>query len=133
MVLITSKKSNILEDIDTLHLFAQVVASVCHGTLDERVISHHAFELLSAFDEIVTLGYCERLTLPQIKTILEMESHEEKIQEIISRVGIFEDLVTCRIKSTRQVKNGNAGPVSWRCNDMKCKVSGLDKVVDWVD
>jgi hypothetical protein len=87
MVLITSKRSNILQDIETLHLFAQVVTSVCRGTsLDEREISRNAFELLSAFDEIVCLGYRENLTLPQVKNILEMESHEEKIQEIIARV-----------------------------------------------
>ena len=88
MVLITSKNSNILQDIDTLHLFAQVVTSVCRTSLDEREILGNAFELLSAFDEIVCLGYKENLTLPQVKNILEMESHEEKIQEIIARVLI---------------------------------------------
>jgi hypothetical protein len=86
MVLMTTKRSNILQDIDTLHLFAQVVSSVCRGSLDERDIVRNAFELLSAFDEIVSLGYRENLTLPQVTNILEMESHEEKIQEIISRV-----------------------------------------------
>ena len=89
MVLITSKRSNILQDIETLHLFAQVVSSICHNSLDEREISRNAFELLSAFDEIVCLGYRENLTLPQVKNILEMESHEEKIQEIIARVKII--------------------------------------------
>ena len=88
MVLITSKHSNILQDIDTLHLFAQVVTSVCRTSLDEREILENAFELLSAFDEIVCLGYKENLTLLQVKNILEMESHEEKIQEIIARVLI---------------------------------------------
>ena len=86
MVLITTKRSNILADIESLHLFAQVVSSVCRSNLDEREISRNAFELLSAFDEIVCLGYREHLTLPQVKSILEMESHEEKIQEIIARV-----------------------------------------------
>jgi hypothetical protein len=86
MVLMTTKRSNILQDIDTLHLFAQVVSSVCRASLDEREIARNAFELLSAFDEIVCLGYRENLTLPQVKSILEMESHEEKIQEIIARV-----------------------------------------------
>ncbi|KAF7880905.1 uncharacterized protein EAF02_006796 [Botrytis sinoallii] len=84
MVLITNKQSNILQDIDSLHLFAQVVTSTCK-TLDEREILKNAYELLSAFDEIVTLGYRENLTISQIKTFLEMESHEERIQEIISR------------------------------------------------
>ncbi|KAA6412110.1 MAG: adaptor complexes medium subunit family [Lasallia pustulata] len=84
MVLITNRQSNILQDIDSLHLFAQVVTSICKS-LDEREILRNAYELLSAFDEIVTLGYRENLSLGQIKTFLEMESHEERIQEIISR------------------------------------------------
>ncbi|MCJ1440241.1 MAG: hypothetical protein MMC23_000724 [Stictis urceolatum] len=84
MVLITNRQSNILQDIDSLHLFAQVVSSICKS-LDEREILRNAYELLSAFDELVTLGYRENLSLGQIKTFLEMESHEERIQEIISR------------------------------------------------
>ncbi|RHZ59038.1 coatomer subunit delta [Aspergillus thermomutatus] len=84
IVLITNRQSNILQDIDSLHLFAQVTTSICKS-LDEREIVRNAFELLSAFDEIVTLGYRENLSLSQIKTFLEMESHEERIQEIIER------------------------------------------------
>lgn len=84
MVLITNRQSNILQDIDSLHLFAQVVNSICKKS-DEREILRNAFELLSAFDELITMGYRENLTLSQIKTFLEMESHEERIQEIIAR------------------------------------------------
>ncbi|PKY09173.1 putative coatomer subunit delta [Aspergillus campestris IBT 28561] len=84
IVLITNRQSNILQDIDSLHLFAQVTTSICKS-LDEREILRNAFELLSAFDELVTLGYRENLSLSQIKTFLEMESHEERIQEIIER------------------------------------------------
>jgi len=84
MVLITNRQSNILQDIDSLHLFAQVVTSTCKS-LDEREIVRNAYDLLSAFDELVTLGYRENLTLSQIRTFLDMESHEERIQEIIAR------------------------------------------------
>ncbi|POS86371.1 coatomer subunit delta [Erysiphe pulchra] len=84
MVLVTNRQSNILQDIDTLHLFVQVITSTCKS-LEEREILKNAYELLSAFDEIVTLGYRENLTISQIRTFLEMESHEERIQEIISR------------------------------------------------
>ncbi|RMD40713.1 hypothetical protein DV735_g4389, partial [Chaetothyriales sp. CBS 134920] len=84
MVLITNRQSNILQDIDSLHLFAQVVTSICKK-LDEREILRNAFELLSAFDELITMGYRENLTMNQIRTFLEMESHEERIQEIIAR------------------------------------------------
>ncbi|KAF3163948.1 hypothetical protein TWF225_001985 [Orbilia oligospora] len=89
MVLITNKQSNILQDIDSLHLFAQVVGNVCK-TLDEREILKNVFELMGAFDEVVSLGYRENLSLGQIKTFLEMESHEERIQEIIARNKEFE-------------------------------------------
>ncbi|KAF3926974.1 hypothetical protein ABW20_dc0108710 [Dactylellina cionopaga] len=89
MVLITNKQSNILQDIDSLHLFSQVVGNVCKS-LDEREILRNVFELMSAFDEVVSLGYRENLSLGQIKTFLEMESHEERIQEIIARNKEFE-------------------------------------------
>ncbi|CUA70760.1 Coatomer subunit delta [Rhizoctonia solani] len=84
ILLITNKGSNILQDIDTLHLFARVVSDICR-TADEREISRNAFELLGAFDEVVNLGYREQVGLAQVRSILEMESHEEKIQEIIAK------------------------------------------------
>ncbi|KAK2462844.1 hypothetical protein APHAL10511_005042 [Amanita phalloides] len=84
ILLITNKASNILQDIDTLHLFARVVSDICRSA-DEREILKNAFGLLGAFDEIVSLGYREQVNLMQVRSILEMESHEEKIQEIIAR------------------------------------------------
>lgn len=126
MVLITNRQSNILQDIDSLHLFAQVVTSVCKS-LDEREILRNAYELLSAFDELVTLGYRENLSLAQIKTFLEMESHEERIQEIISRVCWMYSLDTtpiklirlCRTRSLKQPRNANAKLSSWNYNERK--------------
>ncbi|EIN14331.1 hypothetical protein PUNSTDRAFT_49151 [Punctularia strigosozonata HHB-11173 SS5] len=84
IVLITNKASNILQDIDTLHLFARIVSDLCRSA-DEREILKNSFELLGAFDEVVSLGYKEGVNLMQVRSILEMESHEEKIQEIIAR------------------------------------------------
>ena len=49
----------------------------------------NAFELLGAFDEVVSLGYREQVGLMQVRSVLEMESYEEKIQEIIARVGFL--------------------------------------------
>jgi hypothetical protein len=124
MVLITNRQSNILQDIDSLHLFAQVVTSTCR-TLDEREILKNAYELLSAFDELVTLGYRENLTISQIKTFLEMESHEERIQEIISRVILLffkiytYVLMATRTKNWRLRRSGNERQNSWKCNARK--------------
>lgn len=129
MVLITNRQSNILQDIDSLHLFAQVVTSICR-TLDEREILRNAFELLSAFDELVTMGYRENLTLSQIKTFLDMESHEERIQEIIARVSTpacshanrSRLLILChRTRSSKPAKNARGKPSSSRCSARKCQ------------
>jgi hypothetical protein len=115
-----------LQDIDSLHLFAQVVSSICRS-LDEREILKHSFELLSAFDEVVSLGYRENLGLQQVKTFLEMESHEERIQEIISRViptssykplELYSDLH--RTKSLRRPKSAREKPSNSTCSARKC-------------
>lgn len=84
MILITTKNSNILQDIDTLHLLARAVSDQCHS-LDEHDILLSCFEILEAFDEIVSLGYRENVTLTQVRSMLEMDSHEERIHEIIER------------------------------------------------
>ncbi|KAL6304022.1 hypothetical protein BKA93DRAFT_316525 [Sparassis latifolia] len=84
ILLITNKASNILQDIETLHLFSRVVSDMCRSA-EQREILKNAFELLGAFDEIVSLGYREQVNLMQVRNVLEMESHEEKIQEIIAR------------------------------------------------
>lgn len=85
ILLITNKASNILQDIETLHLFARVVSDMCRSA-EQREILKNAFDILEAFDEIVSLGYRESVNIMQVRNILEMESHEEKIQEIIARV-----------------------------------------------
>lgn len=53
--------------------------------MTEAAILHHSFDLLCAFDEVVSLGYKENVSLMQVRNVLEGESHEEKIQEIIAR------------------------------------------------
>lgn len=47
--------------------------------MDEKEIHENAFNLIFAFDEIVALGYRESVNLAQIKTFVEMDSHEEKV------------------------------------------------------
>ncbi|KAG4304325.1 hypothetical protein PORY_002300 [Pneumocystis oryctolagi] len=84
MILITNLHSNILQDMNTLHLFIETVTNICHSC-DEQEILRNAFELLNAFDEITSFGYRENLSFAQIKSFLEMDSHEEKIQEIIAK------------------------------------------------
>ena len=85
MVLITNKQSNILQDIDTLQSFSRAVSDHCK-TLDEKEVANNAFELLAYFDEIVSMGgYQESVSSSQIKTIIGMESQEERIQAEIAK------------------------------------------------
>ncbi|OII77257.1 hypothetical protein cand_019670 [Cryptosporidium andersoni] len=85
MVLMTPLSSNIIEDLDTLRLFCQVLydSCSCPPPLTEELIISNCFDIIFAFDEVISFGYKESVTLNQIKTYLEMESQEEKLHKII--------------------------------------------------
>lgn len=79
LLLVTTKASNIVEDLGTLRLLAKVVPDVAGG-FQEHAINENAFELIFAFDEVLTAGgYKEDISLSAIRTNLLMDSHEEKI------------------------------------------------------
>jgi len=82
VLLITTKASNILEDLETLRLFARVIPEYCK-TVEESEILAQSFPLIFAFDEIIALGYRENVNLAQIRTFTEMDSHEEKVFQAI--------------------------------------------------
>ena len=82
VLLITTTTSNILEDLETLRLFARVVPEYCRS-MDEAEIIENAFQIIFAFDEIVALGYRESVNLAQIRTFVEMDSHEEKVYQAV--------------------------------------------------
>jgi hypothetical protein len=85
LLLVTTKASNIVEDLGTLRLLAKVVPDVAGG-MQEHAINEHAFELIFAFDEVLTAGgYKEEATLTSIRTNLLMDSHEEKIHKALQQ------------------------------------------------
>ena len=56
------------------------------NNLTEEKVAEKAFELIFAFDEVITYGgYKEAITLAQIRTNMEMESHEEKLHDMIKK------------------------------------------------
>ncbi|KAJ1731782.1 coatomer subunit delta [Coemansia biformis] len=83
-VLITSRQNNIVQDMDTLHLITCAVSEIC-DVGDQQDVVLHGFDIILAFDEIISHGYRDSVDLAKLRTITEMESHEEKIQEIIER------------------------------------------------
>ncbi len=85
LLLITNKASNIVEDLETLRLLSKIVPEVAGGVTEERV-GDKCFELVFAFDEVLTTGgYRESVSLQQIKTNMEMDSHEEKLALMIKQ------------------------------------------------
>lgn len=55
-------------------------------SLEENEIAENAFNLIFAFDEIVALGYRESVNLSQIRTFVEMDSHEERVYQAVRQV-----------------------------------------------
>lgn len=58
LLLITNRASNIIEDLETLRLLSKVVPDIA-GTaanLNEEKITEKCFELIFAFDEVITAG-----------------------------------------------------------------------------
>ncbi|KAJ7555216.1 hypothetical protein O6H91_05G026900 [Diphasiastrum complanatum] len=89
LLLVTNKQSNILEDLETLRLLSKLVPDYCPA-LDEEGICKVAFELIFAFDEVISLGHKEAVTIAQVKQYLEMESHEERLHQLIMQSKINE-------------------------------------------
>eukprot|EP00416_Gambierdiscus_australes_P033192 CAMPEP_0171094390 /NCGR_PEP_ID=MMETSP0766_2-20121228/40957_1 /TAXON_ID=439317 /ORGANISM="Gambierdiscus australes, Strain CAWD 149" /LENGTH=515 /DNA_ID=CAMNT_0011553011 /DNA_START=119 /DNA_END=1666 /DNA_ORIENTATION=+ len=90
LVLVTNKASNILEDLETLRLLAKVVQDCCQIQVNEEHVLKHAFDIVFAFDEVISFGHRESVTLSQIKTYTEMDSHEEKLHQMIEQSKINE-------------------------------------------
>jgi coatomer subunit delta len=75
--------SNIVEDLETLRMLSKVVPDVAGGVTEEKV-SGKCFELVFAFDEVISVGGLrENVTLMQIKSNLAMDSHEERLHNMI--------------------------------------------------
>merc|ERR1740120_34917 len=90
LVLVTNKSSNILEDIETLRLMAKVVQDCCQIQVNEELVLKSALDIVFAFDEVISFGHRESVTLSQIKTYTEMDSHEEKLNQMIQQSKINE-------------------------------------------
>lgn len=62
--------------------------------MEESEIADNAFNLIFAFDEIVALGYRESVNLAQIRTFVEMDSHEEKVYQAVRQVSWHHILIS---------------------------------------
>lgn len=81
LVLLTTKTSNIVEDLETLRLAQKVVQLYCTFGVDEASVFKNSFELVWAFDDVISMGYRESVSLPQVQEYAAMESTEERIHK----------------------------------------------------
>eukprot|EP01100_Stratorugosa_tubuloviscum_P007433 TRINITY_DN309_c0_g2_i1.p1 TRINITY_DN309_c0_g2~~TRINITY_DN309_c0_g2_i1.p1 ORF type:complete len:522 (-),score=229.38 TRINITY_DN309_c0_g2_i1:168-1733(-) len=117
MILITNKASNIMEDLEILQLMTKLVPEFAKS-FDESEILENVFELVFAFDEVISLGYREKVGIAQVKTFTEMESYEEKVQEMMAknREREMSEIVKRRQKKIEEdklnAKHGNMSSMS---------------------
>jgi len=64
-----------------------------------------AFELIFAFDEVISLGHKENVTIAQVKQYVEMESHEERLHKRIIESKINETKDIMKRKANEIEKN----------------------------
>ncbi|GFR40171.1 hypothetical protein Agub_g728 [Astrephomene gubernaculifera] len=105
LLLITNKQSNILEDLETLRLLSKLVPEFSQS-LEEDAVAAKAFELIFAFDEVISLGHKENITVQQVKQNCEMESHEEKLHKLIiqSKINDTKDIMKKKVADIEKSK-----------------------------
>lgn len=93
VLLITTKNSNIVEDLETLRLLGKILPEYTprYGVVDEESIMEAAFEIIYSFDEVLDWGGLrENVDLQQIATFTEMYSHEERLVKMIQESKMAE-------------------------------------------
>ena len=77
LILITTKNSNMVEDIEILKLIYRLIQDQC-GTISESQIKTFAYNIALGIDDLVNIGVRDGVNIPQVKQLLEMESQDEK-------------------------------------------------------
>eukprot|EP01067_Filipodium_phascolosomae_P006958 Filipodium_phascolosomae@DN536_c0_g1_i1.p1 len=104
LVLITNKESNIIEDLDTLKLLSKIVQEKTERMISESEVAKNIFPILFAFDEVISFGYREPVGISQVRTFVEMESHEERFAEMVEHSKILEAKETAKRKQWELTK-----------------------------
>ena len=74
-------------------------------SLDEEGICKMAFEIIFSFDEVISSGHKENVTIAQVKQYVEMESHEEKLHKLIIESKINDTKDVMKRKANEIEKN----------------------------
>lgn len=113
LVLVTTKQSNIMEDVATMRLMGRAIPEYCPDVSEEGVVDK-AFEIMFAFDEMVTNGTREAQSMEQVVVALEMHSEaEERAQrEHKEKVADATKVAKAKAKELRAKKMEMEGSMS---------------------
>jgi len=78
IILITSKDSNIIEDMEVLKLSHRFISDTCQGKVNDTNIIQNAFTIALGLDDILSHGMFDGVNLSLIKQFLTMDSADEK-------------------------------------------------------
>lgn len=90
LVLLTNKNSNVIEDLEAIRLVHKVVLDICSHGVTETNIKENYFELLLGFDDVISFGFRENVTLNQVQSALAMESSDEKLHLMMLKARMNE-------------------------------------------
>ncbi|KAJ3433073.1 coatomer subunit delta [Anaeramoeba flamelloides] len=115
LLILTTKSSNILEDLETLRLLSRLVPEYC-SQLTEQGIQESGFELIFAFDEVIANGYKENVLKNQIETYIKIESsneerYKQKEEEKRRQAVLWREQQIQKIEQEKEdrMKMGNTG------------------------
>ncbi|SOV15903.1 coatomer delta subunit, putative [Plasmodium sp. gorilla clade G2] len=120
--LITNINSNIIEDLEIIKVLSQIIQDICQGNINESTILKKCFTIIFYIDELIKNGVREIVNSNQIKTYIEMESHEEKLQTIIRENKEKEEkerrkFIASKLEKNRQ-KQSKVSTNSFLTNDL---------------
>ena len=79
IVLVTTKDSNIIEDIETVNMMKEILYTVLQQKNNEEGVYEHYVDLAFSFDDMINLQTRNNVSQNQILNLLEMDSNNEKL------------------------------------------------------
>ncbi|VWU50766.1 coatomer subunit delta [Hepatocystis sp. ex Piliocolobus tephrosceles] len=133
--LITNINSNIIEDLEIIKVLSQIIQDICQGNINESTILKKCFTIIFYIDELIKNGVREVVNSNQIKTYIEMESHEEKLQTIIRENKEKEEKerrkhIASKLEKNRQKQNKMLSNTNFNTSDIINNLDYNSNIID---
>jgi len=121
----------VVDDLSVLRLLGSLVPQYCPQISEEKV-KDKAFDILFAFDEVVSQGYSESISIDQVMQNLEMESVEEEVAKLQKKkqqeeaVAVAREKAKALSKAKKELGLGNSSMGGG--NDMQEMVRSSDQI-----